>query len=173
VRRDLGATLGDLQTSGLRVRLDPWQVDGSADDDLAFSRRLAAAIPGSVQITDSPRTLTDAIRRLRGARLVVTMRFHAQVAAAAAGAPCLSLVHESKQSSLATRLGQPKVGVDADAATVAAAIHAALHYPPPAPATVKSEIAAAHSGFDLLRLMTGLATPPVESIGGLRLEPST
>lgn len=173
VRPDLAATLGDLQTSGLRVRLDPWQVDGSNDDDLGFSRQLAAAMPGAVQITDPPRSLTDAIRRLRGSRLVVTMRFHAQVAAAAAGAPCLSLVHDSKQSSLATRLGQPNLAVDAGAASVTAAIRAALHHPPPAPATVKSEIAAAHSGFDLLRLMTGLATPPVESIGGLRLEPST
>jgi polysaccharide pyruvyl transferase WcaK-like protein len=173
VRPDLAATLGDLHTSGLRVRLDPWQVDGSNDDDLGFSRQLAAAMPGAVQITDPPRSLTDAIRRLRGSRLVVTMRFHAQVAAAAAGAPCLSLVHDSKQSSLATRLGQPNLAVDAGAASVTAAIRAALHHPPPAPATVKSEIAAAHSGFDLLRLMTGLATPPVESIGGLRLEPST
>jgi polysaccharide pyruvyl transferase WcaK-like protein len=101
------------------------------------------------------------------------MRFHAQVAAAAAGSPCLSLVHEAKQSSLASRLGQPSTSAITTAGSITAAVRSALEHPGPTPAAVKSEITAAHSGFDLLRLMTGRGGPSVESIGGLRLEPTS
>jgi polysaccharide pyruvyl transferase WcaK-like protein len=173
LRTDLAATLTGLRAAGHRVRLDPWQVDGTRDDDLTYARDLAAAIPGEVEISEPPHDLDEAIRGFSGARLVVTMRFHAQVAAAAAGSPCLSLVHEAKQSSLASRLGQPSTSAITTAGSITAAVRSALEHPGPTPAAVKSEITAAHSGFDLLRLMTGRGGPSVESIGGLRLEPTS
>jgi polysaccharide pyruvyl transferase WcaK-like protein len=172
LRADLATALSGLQETGLDVRLDPWQVDGTGDDDLAFARNLAGALPRPVAISEPPRDLDEAIHDLQGAALVVTMRFHAQVAAAAAGAPSLSLVHEAKQASLADRLGQPSTAATTSAASMAAAITSALDHPPPAPAAVKSEITSAHCGFDLLRLMTGPSGPSLESIGGLRLEPT-
>jgi polysaccharide pyruvyl transferase WcaK-like protein len=172
LRHDLATTLTDLQSEGLHVRLDPWQVDGSRDDDLAYARDLAASIAGPVQISDPPHDLDEAIRSLSGARLVVTMRFHAQVAAAAAGSTCFSLVHEAKQSSLAGRLGQPSTPATTAGEPMAAALRSALDHAAPSPAAVKSEITAAHSGFDLLRLMTGHGGPSAGGIGGLRLEPT-
>jgi polysaccharide pyruvyl transferase WcaK-like protein len=172
LRTGLAVALSGLQAGGTSVRIDPWQVDGSGDDDLAYAHDLAARVSGRVEISLPPRDLDAAIHGLSGAQLVVTMRLHAQVAAAAAGSPCLSLVHEAKQSSLADRLAQPSTSATASDGVMAAAVRSALDHPAPSPAAVKSEIAAAHSGFDLLRLMTGRGGPPVGSIGGLRLEPT-
>jgi polysaccharide pyruvyl transferase WcaK-like protein len=166
----LSAAVGRLADAGLRVRIDPWQV-AAEQDDTDRARRLAAGRSG-ITIADAPDGFGEAVDRLADAALVISLRVHGQVAAAAAGVPCLSVTAEPEQPALAARLGQPWVGVSGPAGELAAAALGALEGGSANEAAVKSEIVAAHSELDLLRLMLGVGEVGATAIDGLRLEPT-
>jgi len=163
------------------VRVQPWQVgDGGEDavglDDESHAHLLATALRRRslpVEVVPPPATLLDARDLVAGARLVVATRFHATVAAAAAGVPFLAVAHEQKLAGLARRLGQPAVPADAPTPVLAAALTEALSRPPAARAAVERQLDAARDGFRLLRLLlTRGAADEGDDVGALPLAPA-
>jgi hypothetical protein len=177
----LAAGLGPVVEAGVPVLLQPWQ-----PDDVALGRALEARLDGA-RLVPAPADLAAARDAFAGARLVVGLRFHALVAAAAAGVPFVAYAHEPKHAGLARRLGQPAVaprGALAD--TVLAALDAAARHdtPPPHAAAAHSlgappdhdavarERALADEGFRLLRvLVAGGRTEEAVAVDGLPLRP--
>lgn len=168
----LADALQSVVADGCRVQLQPWQCDGTRDDDLYCAETLAGRLDGDVTLLPPPATLEDAAAVFGRTGVVVSARFHALVAAGAAGTPFLAITHEHKLAAVAARLGQPALPPSATAAEARAAIDAARAVAPPAHAAVRGEVAAAEEAFALLRLvLTGGQMSP-DSINGLRLEPA-
>jgi polysaccharide pyruvyl transferase WcaK-like protein len=172
----LALVLTPLQRAGLRLRLQPWQVLGAgADDDLALARAVAELLPAPAEIVPPPATLDDARDLFAGARLVVALRFHALVAAAAAGVPAIAYAHEAKLAGLGARLGQavvrPAGTVDAVGASMLAAIENGIAPAPPRAIARERERAAA--GMALVRLLlSGGRGGEGTAVSGLDLAPT-
>ena len=162
-----------LRDLGLRVRLQPWQAGEPSNGDGDLARRVAARVGDDVDVVEPPADLADARRQFAGARLVIGMRYHALMAAAAAGVPFVAVDHELKLGALARRFGQPCVAPTEPPAHMAAAARAALDGPPPARSMVLEQIALAEEGFRLLRLvLEGGGAPDADELRGLPLEPA-
>jgi polysaccharide pyruvyl transferase WcaK-like protein len=165
----LAAALAPLARAGLPLALLPWESSGQ---DAALARAVAARLGAPITVLDPPADLDEAIAGFAAARLVVGLRFHALIAAAAAGAPFLAFVHEPKLAAAARRLAQPAVRADAAAPDVTAAIAGALRVAPAAPAAVAAERDRAEDAFRLLRvLLAGGRTREADAAGGLALRP--
>ena len=192
---DLAAALVPVLASGHDIALQPWQIGGPASpDDLDLARVLKARLGGTAEIILPPANLADAIETFADAKLVVSLRFHALIAAAAAGRPFVAYAHEPKLTGLARRLGQhavdPRAGAKAvrsnthearplvrgegDGGELGAALLDALgRGTPPSISAIRAEIARADESMQLLRLVLtdGAASEP-ESIGTLPLQPA-
>jgi polysaccharide pyruvyl transferase WcaK-like protein len=168
----LAAGLARLPAAGLRLRVQPWRVGGPGPDDLDVAEQLAALVGGAATVVAPPADLPSASAQFRNARLVVAMRFHALVAATAAGTPCLAVQRGGSLASLARRLRQPWAPPTVSPDELAAASIGALESGSVDPASVQAETAAARGGFALLRLVLGDGAGPVEQVNGLRLEPA-
>jgi polysaccharide pyruvyl transferase WcaK-like protein len=170
--RDLAAGLEPLAAAGLRIELQPWQshADGLTDD-AELAERIAAHLPGA-ELVVAPTDLIDAAEGFMSARLVVGLRFHALVAAAAAGVPFVAVAHEPKLSALARRLDQRAVPPAAVAGHLAPAALAAVAAGPPTRASVNAEIESADASLQLLRVLLS-AGRSAESprVDGLKLVP--
>ncbi|MBX5441844.1 MAG: polysaccharide pyruvyl transferase family protein, partial [Solirubrobacteraceae bacterium] len=134
---ELAATLVPVLAAGREVVLQPWQVGRvGRRDDIDLARAVNARLGGTARIAVPPADLGEARAVLAEAGLVVAQRFHALVAAGAAGAPAVAYAHEPKLAGLARRLGQPALAPGADPGRLGAAIVAAAgprRPPPPAP----------------------------------------
>lgn len=172
---ELAAALVPVLAQGHRVALQPWQVGGPVrPDDLDMARTVSARLGGTAEILLPPADLNDAIRLFADARLVVGLRFHAVVAAAAAGRPFVAYAHEPKLAAAARRLGQPAVDPAAGGDELAAVLLSAANRPAaPAISAVRAEIARAEETMRLLRLVLsdGQNGEP-ETIGTLPLQPA-
>jgi polysaccharide pyruvyl transferase WcaK-like protein len=172
---ELAAALVTLLAQGHSVALQPWQVGGPVrPDDLDMARVVAARLGGTAEILLPPADLADAIDLFADARLVVGLRFHALIAAAAAGRPFVAYAHEPKLAAAARRLGQPAVDPAAGGDALAAVLLSAANHPvAPSMAAVRAEIARAEESMRLLRLVLsdGRNGEP-ESIGTLPLQPA-
>jgi polysaccharide pyruvyl transferase WcaK-like protein len=159
-----------LRARRIAVTLQPWQLDG----DLSLARAVAGRVGPDLPIIDAPVDLADARHQYRGARLVIGMRFHALVAAAAAAVPFIAVDHELKLGALARRFEQPIVSLrtapERFASSVVDALDAA-HTPPAS--VVQRQIALAEESFRLLRLVLehGESADP-DALAGLPLEPA-
>src|SRR5204863_4797287 len=103
---------------------------------------------------DPPADLIEAQQQFRAHRLVVALRFHACVAAAAGGVPFAAITHERKLTGIARRLEQPAVALHAPIETITETlVDAAFAATPPTAAGVRREIASAGSTLQLLRLL--------------------
>lgn len=142
------------------VALQPWQ-PGSDDDVLAG--RLAAILGDRVEVLPAPPDLPTATRQLAGAETVIALRFHALVAAAAAGTPVVALAHEPKLASLAQRLDQPAVSPSQSPAALVDAVATAATRGPADPAVVRRERERAHETLQLLRIYLDGGTDPRET----------
>jgi polysaccharide pyruvyl transferase WcaK-like protein len=170
--RRLAQVLEPVARSGLRVRLQPWQVMPGAPDDLDLARMIAGRLEGDVQIVPPPSSLEDARDLFAGARLVVALRFHALTAAAAAGVPFVAVAHEAKLAGLGRRLGQPVVPPAGPPEAMAQTILRAIDHPPAARAAIEREKRLAHDQMALLRvLLSGGRSDEAADVGGLELAP--
>ena len=171
----LALVLTPLQRAGLRLRLQPWQVSDGASDDLGLARAVAAQLPAEAQIVPPPATLDDARDLFAGARLVVALRFHALVAAAAAGVPAIAYAHEAKLAGLGARLGQAVVRPAGTVDNVGSAMLAAIEddIAPASPEAINRERERARTGMALLRLLLrGGRGPEGAAVSGLELVPT-
>ena len=164
--------LQSLMADGCRVQLQPWQCDGTRDDDRYCADVLARRLDGDVTMLSPPETIEDAAAVFGRTGVVVSARFHALVAAGAAGTSFLAIAHEHKLAAIAERLGQPVLPLSATPAEARAAAQAARAVTPPAHAAVRGEVAAAEEAFALLRLVLTGGQMSADSINGLRLEPA-
>jgi polysaccharide pyruvyl transferase WcaK-like protein len=170
--RRLAQVLEPVVRAGLRVRLQPWQVLRGRPDDLDLARMVAGRLDGDVQIVPPPAGLDDARDLFAGARLVVALRFHALVAAAAAGVPFAAVSHEAKLAGLGRRLGQPVVPPAGPPEAMARTILRAIDHPPPSPAAIERETRLARDQMALLRvLLSGGRSDEAALVGGLELAP--
>jgi polysaccharide pyruvyl transferase WcaK-like protein len=171
----LGDTLGRLLAMGLAVELQAWQRgDGSADgDDGAIIDALVDRLGPSVEVVPTPGSMEAAVESMIGTGTVLSFRFHALIAAAAAGVPTVAVTHEAKLGALARRLEQRGAPVDFDPALLAAQVANTIDAPGPAPAAIKEQIARAEEGFLLLRvLLGGGRSEESDSLGALPLAPA-
>jgi polysaccharide pyruvyl transferase WcaK-like protein len=136
------------------VQLQPWQT-GLNSDDARLAHELHRHLGERSSIIPPPLDLLEARSIFSHDRLVVALRFHAVVAAAAAGSRVVALAHEPKLAGLARRLEQAAVPASASTDVLARAIAGAVDRPPPAPTAVLSEMASAEEGFMLLKLLLG------------------
>jgi polysaccharide pyruvyl transferase WcaK-like protein len=169
--------LAPLQRAGLRLRLQPWQVleARDAEDDVALARAVAAQLPAPAEIVPPPATLEDARDLFAGSRLVVALRFHALVAAAAAGVPAIAYAHEAKLAGLGARLGQPVVRPAGMAEAVGSSMLNAIEdgVEPASAEAIRRERERARAGMALLRLLlTGGRGAEGAAISGLELVPT-
>ena len=172
---DLAAALVPVLAAGHRVALQPWQVGGPVrPDDLDLARAVTQRLGAAAELLLPPADVHEARTTFAGARLVVGLRFHALVAAAAAGTPFLAYAHEPKLAALARRLKQPAMAPGASADAVGAAILAAArHAAAPAGSAVRAELARAEEGMRLLRLLLSDGrSEEADAIGALPLKPA-
>jgi polysaccharide pyruvyl transferase WcaK-like protein len=134
------------------IRLEPWQTDGAMRDH-AVAEALRTRIGTGAEVVLPPADLAAARDAYRADRLIVAMRFHALVAAGAAGTTALAIAHEPKLGGLARRLEQPSAPPHASTDVLRRAIGEALAHPPATAATIAGEIARAAEGMDLMRLL--------------------
>jgi polysaccharide pyruvyl transferase WcaK-like protein len=168
-------TLRRLTSSGVAVQLQAWQraVDPTVGDDVAIVDAVVDRLGSSVEVVPTPQTLPAAVESMVGVGAVLTSRFHALIAASAAGVPSVAVTHEPKLAALARRLEQRTAPVDADPAVLAAEVGIALSGSGPAPAAIKEQIEKAEEGFRLLRvLLAGGRSDEADSLGALPLAPS-
>ncbi|MCU1367319.1 MAG: polysaccharide pyruvyl transferase CsaB [Ilumatobacteraceae bacterium] len=134
------------------IRLQPWQV-GEHSLDLRLAEELRVRLGGGAEIIEPPIDLLHAAQIFAGDDLVIGMRFHALVAAAAAGSRFVAIAHEPKLAGLARRLRQAAVPVHASPDVMAGIIAWALAGEPSSASAVSAEIIAAKEQFQLLDLL--------------------
>lgn len=166
----LGRALAEVaarRRGRLHIDLQPWE---AGDLDLAASVR--KLVP-SARVVAPPSTLLEARRQLAPAWAVVGARFHALVAAAAAGTPFVAVAHEAKLAALARRFAQPAVLPHPAALDdLPDLVEAAVAGGGPARARAEEEVARAEEGFRLLRLLlSGGVDGDLSTLAGLPLVP--
>ena len=145
----LGIALARLEAEGWDIALQPWQ---AGTGDLAIAHRLRAHVP-SARLAPQPDDLVAAADRFANDDLVVAMRFHALVAAGAAGTRTVALAHEPKLAGLARRLDQIAIAPDASVPVLAAALEWARDHAAPSSQAVSHEIELAEHTLRLARLL--------------------
>ena len=169
----LAAGLAPLVDAGYDVRLQPWQVTGNGIDDLALAEAVNERLPRQLPLLRPPEDLSRARDEFAAADFVVGLRFHALIAAAAAGTPFVGVAHEPKHAGLTRRLDQPAVAAGEPPSALTRAIVDGLRGPAPSPQAVKEEIEAAEAGMQLLRLLlAGGRAPGAAELEGLPLRPA-
>lgn len=167
----LSGALARLDAAGLRIVLQPWQP--GADERMAEALAAAVALEGaSAEIAPVPADLPSAAATFEDASVVLALRFHALVAAGAAGTRVVAIAHEAKLAALARRLGQRAVLPASPDDEIAAAVMGASVGPPPDAEAVAQEINRAEEGFRLLRILLSRGhSTELRELGGLELAP--
>jgi polysaccharide pyruvyl transferase WcaK-like protein len=134
---------------------------------------VARQLGASLEILERPKTLQAAAESMTGVGAVLSFRFHALVAAAAAGVPTVSVAHEAKLAALGRRLSQRVVPRQVAPDQLVEEVCAALEGPGPAPAAVKEQIDLAEEGFRLLRVFLSRGqSDEADQLGALPLMPA-
>ena len=149
----LSTVVGGLVERGHPVALQPWQHGATGADARLGIEILRRVGDRRVTVIDPPASLHAARAQAADHRAVVALRFHALVAAAAAGTPALAFAHEPKLAGLARRLQQPAVPTHASPAVLDHTVDQLLDTPPPARAAVVQQVEAAEQAVTLLRLV--------------------
>ena len=168
-------TVGHLLDAGLRVHLQVWQrrTPATPIDDERIVRALQRRFGHTILVQPAPSSLADAVSVMADMTTVVSFRFHALIAAAAAGVPTVAVAHETKLGAIARRLEQRVASVDFQPAALAKLILLQLAAPAPGPAVVKEQIDLADEGFRLLRvLLSGGRSEEADALGALPLTPA-
>lgn len=164
----LAQALHPLRPLGLRVVLQPWQASGP---DVTLAQRTAELLDGPAAVTSPPATLADAAERFARANVVVGLRHHALMAAAAAGTPFVAYAHEPKLRALARRMYQPAV-FGTEPSLLTGEILERIDAPGPPWPDVAEQIARADESFRLLRVVVARGeTDETERVDALPFGP--
>ncbi len=166
----LADALAVVAASGRPIALQPWQVSRDGIDDLLIAQAVAGRLRGAATLLDPPADLFEARERFRESAVVLGLRFHSLIAAAAAGTPFLAFAHEPKLLGLARRLAQPSASTRTPPGLLGRRLLTAIEEPPAPAEAVRAEAAAAEEGFRLLRLLLS-AGREEEAADGLALRP--
>jgi polysaccharide pyruvyl transferase WcaK-like protein len=168
----LAEALSPIVAAGVPLVLQPYQVGTRGQDDLDLGRAVRERLGGVPELILPPADLHEARAVARSFGAVVALRFHAAIAAAAAGTPFVAYAHEPKLAGVARRLRQRSVDPAAAPAVLGEAALAALDSAPPAAAAIKAEVARAEEGFRLLHLVLARGEGcPADDVSGLPLAP--
>ncbi len=168
----LAAGLEGLAQTGQPIRLMPWSASGTGDGAISWrlARRLRASVSARVEVETVPARLQEAAERMSGARLVVSLRYRALQAAAAAGVPAAGVAVEGRIAALAARMGQPVVRTDELAWSLAGVLERTPSGSAPAH-LVAEEVARARAGLDLMRLVMEPSEVGADEVNCLPLVP--
>jgi polysaccharide pyruvyl transferase WcaK-like protein len=144
--------LNQVDSNGNSITLQPWQHDPRAHDQ-QLAAELTHALGPHVDTIAPPRDLYEATGTAADFDLVIGLRFHSLVAAAAAGTPFVAISHEPKLAGIAARFDQLAVPPHASAAVLARTITLGIDQPTPDPVIAQDEIARAGEAFRLLGLV--------------------
>jgi polysaccharide pyruvyl transferase WcaK-like protein len=168
----LAAALAPVVAAGVPVVLQPYQIGSPGSDDLELARDVRARLGGAPEIVVPPADLYEARDLSREFGVVVALRVHAAIAAAAAGTPFVAYAYEAKLAAVGRRLRQCVVDPLASPDGLGEAALRALDGPPAAAPAVKAEVARAEEGFRLLQLvLTRGRGRPADDVSGLPLAP--
>ncbi|HET6506874.1 MAG TPA: polysaccharide pyruvyl transferase family protein [Baekduia sp.] len=168
----LADALAPVLAAGVPLVLQPFQVGVPGADDLELGRAVRDRLGGVPELIVPPADLIEARDLAREFGAVVALRFHAAMAAAAAGTPFVAYAHEPKLAAIARRLRQPVVGGTATPEALGAAALNAIGGPPAGAPAIKAEVARAEEGFRLLALvLTRGRGRPADDVSGLPLAP--
>lgn len=142
-----------LAAGGLRIRLAPWRVGLTGTDDLDLARAVAGGMGAQARVLLPPADLAEARAEAARARVVLGLRRHALIVAASVGTPAVAVAEDHETTSLAHRLGQVPLPVDAAPEVIVATVAAATGHRPAGAEAVDHERAAAREAFRLLRLL--------------------
>ncbi|MFP5488264.1 MAG: polysaccharide pyruvyl transferase family protein [Acidimicrobiia bacterium] len=145
----LGAALAELAADGWELALQPWQ---AGPRDLEVADRIRRLAP-SARLVEMPTDLVAAAHHFADDDLVVAMRFHALVAAGAAGTRSVAIAHEPKLAGLARRLDQIAVAPDASVPILASALRWGADHRAPSDQAVRHEIELADHSLRLAALL--------------------
>jgi polysaccharide pyruvyl transferase WcaK-like protein len=149
----LAAACDRLAAGGFRIRLAPWRVGATEADDLDLARAVAAGMGAQARVLLPPADFAEARAEAARAQIVLGLRRHALIVAAAAGTPAVIMTDEPETVGLAGRLAQASVPLDADPEELAATVTVATRRPPAGAGAIEHEWAAAQEAFRLLRLL--------------------
>jgi polysaccharide pyruvyl transferase WcaK-like protein len=157
----MAAAVVPLAADGWRIELEPWQGPGRLGADALLAHDLARRIGAAAEVVPPPPDLAEAARRTAARDLVVALRFHAAVVAAATGTPLVAIAHEPKLAAVADRVRQPWVAVDHLGEELPVAVAAALGSAGPDAAAVHAERQRSAATLELLRLVLAGGGEPV------------
>jgi polysaccharide pyruvyl transferase WcaK-like protein len=158
-----------VKAAGNEVWLQAWQHGRTGDDDVAVVAELADRLGNDVDVVTTPGSLPEAMEQMRAFGAVLCFRFHALIAAGAAGIPSVAIAHEPKLAGLARRLEQTALAPAVSAQRLAETLCGIVDGAGPSPAVVKEEIARAEEGFRLLRVFLAGGTDESDHLGALPL----
>jgi polysaccharide pyruvyl transferase WcaK-like protein len=125
-----------------------------------------------VVVYGPPTSGARAARDYRAARLVLAQRFHAGIAAAAAGTRFVTLAHETKLSALAGEFGQASTPPAPHVTDLVDALERAAAGPVPAADEVRDNIERATEMLTLMRaLLEGGGPEAAPRLRELRMRP--
>ncbi|HEY2215024.1 MAG TPA: polysaccharide pyruvyl transferase family protein [Acidimicrobiales bacterium] len=148
-------TVTELLAAGHTVQLQAWEEhpQRAKIDDKLIVDTVASQFGGSVDVVPKPESFEAAIRSMAGIGAVVCFRFHALLAAAAAGVPAVAISHENKLNAIARRLEQRIAPLYFDPGSLVGQVADAVRASGPAPSVIKEQIELADEGFRLLRVL--------------------
>jgi polysaccharide pyruvyl transferase WcaK-like protein len=168
----LAAGLRPVVAAGVPLVLQPYQIGSPGSDDLDLARAVRERLGGAPELIVPPADLYEARDLSREFGVVVALRFHAAIAAAAAGTPFVGYAHEAKLAAVGRRLRQAVVDPVTSVDALGDAALRALDGPPAAAPAVKAEVARAEEGFRLLDLvLTRGRGRSADDVSGLPLAP--
>jgi polysaccharide pyruvyl transferase WcaK-like protein len=165
-------TVSGLLAAGCTVQLQAWEQHPrrAKIDDRLIVDALSSRFGRSVEVVPKPDSIEAAAQSMAGNGTVVCFRFHALLAAAAAGVPSIAVTHENKLNAMARRLEQRIAPVNFDPATLVGQVAEAVTAPGPAPSVIKEQIDLADEGFRHLRVLLSRGhSDEADSLGALPL----
>ena len=145
VLEELSRALAMIPATSISVQ--PWR-----RTDLGSAALLADMLPARVRVLSPVRTLDAAMRAFGSADVLVSIREHATMAAAAAGTPTVALGRSRSLAAVARRLGHELVDRSIGPRQLAGAVERAVGSRPSL-AAVRHEQALAAGSMALLRLL--------------------
>ena len=101
---------GLIETQGARVRFIPMLVADIGDDDRAVAREIAGLSKNreSMELREDPVPAEELLTLISESSLVVGMRLHSLILAAALGVPALAVEYQSKVRRFSLSIGAPE-----------------------------------------------------------------